>query len=453
MDLDLFGFMSQFFDPIFLVLATVFGYFTFLLYFYGTKHWRNTEWGDRILISIIMGLTFFFFFVSWIPIIVSIWMRLMRNVTLSGSLTYSISTFVFLLLMLFLVFFRWGLGEPLHSTAAEEFWKGFFAKCKLVHLVKFDLFWLFFVAFVTSQYPLSAFLPQRWLDISIAIVFGSFFLYFVLPLTLSNLTYMPNLRSDMFSAFLKDLRKVNIKKISKHLIHVVILFLVALSITSFDSQIGLFTPKIALIESMNLVGDTVYLSRYEDMKTVAMTYNEMTIHIVPPLIPSVSINFLKITNPSNSTPIVRGYETKITSDDGLDCRLSSDERTLNVTIKKERNDLSVKIKYYNQLSVDSVVRIEEAKDIPVTTLPNGTKIKDYYFKITNLTPQDLYLKSVALLYLGNYNMTAFSYDVEWEPEAKGFCDVYNTTSWSYLHGNVGPKVSLAIRIKILYEER
>ena len=453
MALDLFGLISQFFNPVFLVLATVFGYLIFLVFFYGTKHWDRTQWGDRLLIGLILGLTLFFFFVSWIPAIASMWMQLMRTTVLSDNAWYSISTLVFLLLIMFISVVRSVLRKPLHSKEAEKTWRGFFEKYKLVHLIKFGLFWPFFIVLIAWQYPLSEFLSQRWISISFIIVLGSFFIYSILPLMLSNLTYVPDIRFDMFSVFLKDLKEVNMKKVSKHLIHVVILFLVALSITSFDSQIGLFTPKIALIESMNLVDDTVYLSRYEDMKTVAMTYNKMTIHIIPPLIPRVSINFLKIANPSNSTSTARGYETEITSGDGLDCSLSSDERILNVTIKiEERNDLAFKIEYYNQLTVDSVVRIEEAKDIPVTTLPNGTKIKDYYFKITNLTPQDLYIKSVALLYLGNYNVTAFSYDVEWEPETKGFCRVDNTTSWSYLHGEIGPKISLAIEVKILYEE-
>ena len=453
MALDLFGLISQFFSPIFLVLSTTFGYFTFFVYFYGTKHWKNTEWGDRLLISIMLGFTLFTFFVSWIPSIALMWMQLMRNTILSDSTFYSISTAVFLILIIFISLVRSMLGKPLHSPPAEKAWDIFFEKYKLVHLIKFDLFWVFFVALMKGKYPLSEFLLQKWVFISIFIVFGSFFIYSVLPLILSNLTYVPRVRFDVFSVFLKDLKEMNVKKIAKQLIHIAIVFLVAFSIISFDSQIGLFTPKIALIESMNVVGDTVYLSRYSNMETIAMSYNEMTLHIIPPLIPSVSINSLQIVNPSNSTSATWKYETEITSSDGLECSLSSDEKTLDIIIKTERrNDLSVKVEYYNQLSVDSVARIEEEKDIPGSTLPNGTKVKDYHFKITNLTPYDIYLESVTLLYLEIYNITAFSYDVEWEPKVQGYCHVRNETSWAYLHGEVGPKISLAINIKILFEE-
>ena len=454
MALDLFGLISRFFDPIFLVLATVFGYFIFFVFFYGTKHWKNTQWGDRLLFSVLLGFAVFVFFVSWVPLVALSWTLLMQTTILSDSTVYSISTFAFLVLILLLSVHRSVLRKPLHSTASKKAWSSFFQKYKLVHLIKFDLFWLFFVLLIAWQYPLSEFLLQSWIRISFIIGLGSFFIYSILPLMLSNLTYAPDIRFDMFSVFLKDIKEVNIKKVSKQLIHIAIVFLVALSITSFDSQIGLFTPKIALIESIDVVGDTVYFHRYGNMETLAVTRNEMTLHIIPPLLPSISINFLKIADPSIFTSAAEQYKTKITSSNGLDYSLDSDERTLSLTIEAEgRSELSVKLEFYNQLNVDSVVRIEEKKDIPVTTFPNGTKVGDYYFKITNLTPYDLYLESVTLMYLGNYNVTAFSYDVEWEPKVKGYCNVYNETSWAYLYGRVGAKVSLAINIKVLFEER
>ena len=377
----------------------------------------------------------------------------MRNTILSDSTFYSISTAVFLILIIFISLVRSVLGKPLHSPPAEKAWDSFFEKYKLVHLIKFNLFWVFFVALMKGQYPLSEFLFQKWILIAIFIFFGSFFIYSVLPIMLSNLTYVPRVRFAVFSAFLKDLKEMNVKKIAKQLIHVAIVFLVAFSIISFDSQIGLFTPKIALVESMNVVGDTVYLSRYSNMETIAMSYNEMTLHIISPLIPSVSINSLQIANPSNSTSATWKYETEIMSSGGLDCSLSSDDRILDVIITtEERRDLFVKIEYYDQLNVDSVVRIEEEKDISVTELPNGTKVRDYYFKITNLTPYDIRLESVTLLYLEIYNITAFSYDVEWEPKVQGYCHVRNETSYAYLNGVVGSKISLAINIEILFED-
>lgn len=453
MALDMFGLISQFFNPVFLILATVLGYLTFLVFFYGTKHWERTQWGDRLLISIILGLMFFFGFVMWIPIIASSWMLFMRTTYLSDNLIYSISTLVFLLSMVILSLSRCTFGKPLHSTEAKTNWKKYFGKYKIMSLIKFYFFWLFFLALTAWQYPFSEFLLQRWERMFVTVAIGSFFLYSVLPLMLSNLTYMPNIKFDMFSVLLKDLKEMNIKKFSLQFIHILILFLVAFSITSFDSNIGLFTPKIALIESVNVVDDTVYLSRYENMEIVAMAYNEMTLHVIPALIPSISINFVQVANPSNSTSTEREYETKITYSDGLDGSLTSDERTLNVIIEtEERKDFSAKIEYYNKLSVDSVARIEENKDVPVTTLPNGTKVKDYYFKITNLTPYDIRLKSVTLLYLEIYNITAFSYDVEWEPKAQGYCQVWNETSWAYLNGKVGPKTSLVISVEILFEE-
>lgn len=226
----------------------------------------------------------------------------------------------------------------------------------------------------------------------------------------------------------------------------------ALSITNLDSQIGVFTAKITLRESIQVVGETIYLSRHGYSKPTVTSYNQMSLHIIPPLVPGVSVTFLQIENPSNFTSTAE-YQTKILGSDGLDCSLSSDERILNILIKtEERKDLSVKMEYYDQLKADSIARIKEEKDIPVATLPNGTKVKEYYFEIANLAPYDLYLKSVDLLYLEIYNITAFGYEVEWEPEAKGFCNVYTTNSWAHLHGEIAPNTSLSVRIKVSFEE-
>ena len=450
---DIFGLVSQFLDPFILVLIVVTGYFAFFLFFYGTPHWGKLEWGDRVLIGFILGLMLFFF-VSLVPGISNLWLTLMCSSSLPFALTSLVVAFGFMFLILILSFFRHDFNAPLHDSTVSEKWSKYFKKFKLMHLIEFYISWVFVVILVGFQYPLSEFLVNRWASFCVIMGIGTFVLYVLFPSLLSNITSMPDLNLEMFDNFKKDVKKVKLKSFLKAGIRLTMLFMLVFSITSLDSHFGLLTTKITLVESSNVINEEVILVRYGEDETITTSFNTITYHFIPPLTPNVGINYIQLRNPSNSTTTAARFEPEISYSDGINCYLSSDEEKLDIIISAtNRRDHFVTMEYYDSLDVVDIVSIQETKDLPITALSNGTKVKEYRITLSNLSPYSIRVETFRLLELPHFhNVTSFEKNIEWEPESNDYVDINQNDSRFSFDGEIEAGMSLKIELKILYEE-
>jgi hypothetical protein len=451
---EIIGLISELINPGVLALMAVTGYLTFLLFFYNTNHWKERlNWGDRFLMGFIIGLLLFTFLNS-ISSLPDYWLLRMRGSSLPPDLGIFILAVSFLVFIWCLFCFRSKNGNSLRGTSVSKSWSDYFEKFKLKYLIEFYLFLAFFLFWVHFNYPFSEFLFNRWVQFFFRLGFGSFCVYSLLPTLLSILTDLPEVKFYTFSTFLIDVKKINVKSLVKTSVLILMLFLLAFLITKVDSNYGVITSQITMEESVNIIGDVVYFLRYSDNSTTVISKNTRTWHIFPPLIPDVSITYLQISNPSNYSSLTDEFQNRITCSDGLSCTLSSNEKTLNIKIDAtNKKDLFFTMDYYSAHEASSIVRFVEENNLTPIELANGTKVQEYYFDISNICPYIVRLESVDLLTLfRGYNITTYSYDIDWTPEQNGYCSLHNYDTRFYLTGVIEPETSFSIKLKIGYTE-
>jgi hypothetical protein len=444
--------VSQLFDPVIFVLIAVSGYLVFLVFFYGTDHWRKLQWGDRMFIGVILGFAIFIC-LSWCSIIVNVWFLFMRSSPLPNNFTYTIVGTAFVLLVALLFKLRSDAGLPLHDPYFLEKWNSFFNRFKIIYLIEFFIFLIFLVVLVAWQYPLSDFLLDRWMIFCSMAIIGSIPLFCFLPIMLSFLTSLPKTRQDWLDIFLNDLHNFNRKSFFKTVLHLALLFTIAFSITSFDTQLGIFTPKITWAEQINVENGVFTLARdATEEPVIAVSSNTISYHITPALIPDVSITYLAIRNPSNLTVKGSPFETSLSCSDGVNCSLSTDEEMINIRLlTTKRDDYFVTLKYWDSFNIEKIVKIEEIADLPIIDLENGSLQKEYTIKLTNLSPYVVSLDSFTLLdFSSSYNVTHFEPHVSWEPQI-GYYRIDEYNSKFTLNGEIDVNSSLNIEMKLICE--
>ena len=126
---DIITLLFDYFDNIFIIYSTIFGYAIFFLYFYESEHWEKLSWAERILFGFFIGFITFFLGIGFFVIPVNLYNELFLNHNLTRTELHNIwfLGWIIIILPLYTRFRKYGF--PLYKTS-RDFWNTFGKKIK-----------------------------------------------------------------------------------------------------------------------------------------------------------------------------------------------------------------------------------------------------------------------------------------------------------------------------------
>jgi len=464
MVLEFMNFLTQILDPVFLALSVLFGYLVFFLYFYGTNHWNDLEWGDRALLGWIFGTILFVTAVTLTPAILSGWVELMQGSSLSQDSVRLYWFLDWLILVYALYHIRREAGGGIHSQNGKQLFDNFLGQ-EPISLIYFAVaFSLFSWMFLGYQYPyvLAWYLQIVWGKFLYGSVLLLIFCYASTLSLLYALTDVPRINllpvlKRIFIPRFKVYKTWSYQKIARYSAVMLMALLLAFSVVSFDSSFGLITPKITLIESRYVIDNSIHLLRSDDMKFVALVSNLKVFCIQRPILENWGIKVFQVRNPANVSSLLGQYQLKVSTTQGLEYKLLAEPngRISNISFIVKSPSTSMmrtEIEYYDQLeSTLSFLMVNETRQLRSQTLPNGSINGTYYLRLTNTGRLPIRIDRVAL-FPAYFNITYFQSTTETVPQGSAWGRVDISGGWAYLFGDIGPGASIIVSVTLTYRE-
>lgn len=175
-----------------------------------------------------------------------------------------------------------------------------------------------------------------------------------------------------------------------------VLILLAVGIAPIDTTFALGTPRVSLVETIDVSGLIVHVYGVSTIQLRAWTTNEKVVHLSLPSVLFVSQVTYDTRSNSTRQPI-------ITPSEGVEAAPKYDsleEMTgVVITIKKLAPAATVSITYFNDFNISAFAFVPLNTPTTTQTFKNGTDQVRQKFQIVNESPYWLRLESIPI-YLG-----------------------------------------------------
>lgn len=311
---DFISLLFNYFDDVFVIGSTVFGYALFFLYYYKSSHWFNLQWADRILFSVLIGVSSFFFIVGLFIIPWSLYNELFKNYLLQKKDLYFLWLLIWATLFLFF-YHRFKDYEIPYCETTKNYWKNI-KDNKDPSLYVVALMFIIFHIFQRINYINMDIYLSDSLHFFINTFICYFMLYIFIPLFFYNLSFIPDVDlSFRFNSLIFNRNYFsNSERNIKYLKFLFIFCILSYGLTSLDSTYGIYTPKIIIIEEKVYDDIDMHIINHLQKFSIPIIERTLTYHINQPLLYSFGffpITNVKFNNPSNITIPDKKYETTI----------------------------------------------------------------------------------------------------------------------------------------------